>query len=165
MTQIEWLLQELHFEAEKTRKTLERVPEKEFAWRPHERSMTLQKLASHLGDLLEWAVPALTQTEIRFEMKGHKSWEGASRAEILAKFDSTHAAARKALANARDEDLTVPWSLIVDGKTLFTQPRGMVLRTMVFNHMVHHRAQLGVYLRMLGVPVPAVYGPSADERP
>jgi len=160
------LLPEFDHEMAGTRKTLERVPEDRLAWRPHAKSMTLGALASHLANLPSWTVPTIKQSSLDLAPGGvpMRQEERTSRQALLDHFDRHVAAGRAALVAASDETLQGPWSLLSNGKTYFTMPRIVVLRTFVMNHNVHHRAQLGVYLRQLDVPVPALYGPSADEQ-
>lgn len=162
------LLGEFDQEMASTRKTLERVPEDRFAWTPHEKSGSMVWLAGHLANLPSWASLTIDQDE--FDLApGGKSPEPppppTTTADLLDMFDKNAAAARAAIARATDEDLGRPWSLLQDGKTLMTVPKVAVLRSFVFNHMIHHRAQLGVYLRLNDIAVPSVYGPSADENP
>jgi uncharacterized damage-inducible protein DinB len=123
--------------------------------------MTLGQLASHIAEMPGWGIAGLTMDSL--EMAGYKPWEGATREEILAKFDGNVAGARAAIADADDAKFMSNWSLTSDGKTLMSMPRVAVVRTFVMNHVIHHRGQYTVYLRMTGVPVPSVYGPSADE--
>jgi uncharacterized damage-inducible protein DinB len=159
------LLQELEFETPATRKTLERVPEK-FDWAPHSKSMTMGRLAQHLSEIPDWAVKAITLDELDLAPPGappHKPPVATSTADVLAQFDKNIAAAKMALSGATDDHMVKPWSLKMAGKTILTLPRVAVVRNFVLNHTVHHRAQLGVYLRLNEVPVPSVYGPSADE--
>jgi uncharacterized damage-inducible protein DinB len=159
------LLHELEMEMPSTRKTLERIPEK-FDWAPHQKSMTLGRLAQHLSELPDWAVKAISLDELDLAPPGVQPpppQVATSREQVLANFDKNLAGARAALAGTNDEHLMKPWSLKMGGKTILTMPRVAVLRNFVLNHNVHHRAQLGVYLRLNNVAVPSVYGPSADE--
>jgi len=160
-------LAEFDVEAAGTRKVLERLPEDRFDFKPHEKSPTLGWLATHLAQLPEWG-PLLCAADAldlaRPEYQQHREPLKTVR-ELVAAFDKSSAALRAALERTTDEQMAQPWSLKMGDKTFFTQPRVSVLRGMVFNHAVHHRAQLTVYLRMNGVPVPALYGPSADESP
>jgi uncharacterized damage-inducible protein DinB len=158
----EWLLPEFDEEIAKTRTMLERVPEDKFGYAPHPKSMKLGRLASHLAEMPQWLVRALTTEafEPGPEMKG---FNGASRQAILDELDARAGAARAALAAASDEDLAVTWTFSWQGHVVFARPRRDVVRAMVFSHMIHHRAQLGVYLRLLDIPVPRTYGPSADS--
>jgi uncharacterized damage-inducible protein DinB len=159
------LLQELEYETPATRKTLERVPEK-LDWAPHTKSMTLGRLAQHVAEIPDWAVKAITLDELDLAPPGappQKPPVLTSAAELVAAFDKNIAAAKAALAGTNDDHMMKPWSLKMGGKTILTLPRVAVVRNFVLNHNVHHRAQLGVYLRLNNVPVPSVYGPSADE--
>ena len=160
------LLGEFDHEMANTRKTLERVPEDKFDWAPHPKSMKMGALAKHLAEMPGWMVETLQKDALDIAPA-----EGLTpappprnRQEVLALFDKNVAAARKALAAANDDaHLMKPWTLQATGKTIFSLPRIAVLRGFVMNHGIHHRAQLGVYLRLNNVPVPAIYGPSADE--
>lgn len=160
------LLPELDHEMAGTRRVLERVPDDRFDWKPHPKSMTLGRLASHLAELPVWGEGTMVVTELDIMPVGQPKQTGANlanRAEILALFDKSLAAARTAIGKGTDADFMVPWTLKKGGATIFTLPRIAVLRSMVLNHNVHHRAQLGVYLRLLDIPVPALFGPTADE--
>jgi len=158
------LLAEFDQEMAGVRKTLERVPEGKTDWTPHPKSMTMGRLAGHVAELPLWASETLKQDEM--EIGGEfKPFISSSPKELLAKFDEASAQARAAIAGASDADLMKPWTLKVRGQTAFTLPKIAVLRSFVMNHIIHHRGQLTVYLRLNDVPVPALYGPSADERP
>ena len=162
----EFLLPEFDQEMTITRKFLARVPEDKFAWKPHEKSMPLGHLAAHLAETPGWAVPTLKQDSLDLAPPGGPPFQPtrtSSRQETLDLFDANIAAGRDAIAGATDEELMKPWSLLMGGQVIFTMPRIGVMRSMIMNHIVHHRAQLGVYLRLNDVPVPATYGPSADE--
>jgi len=156
------ILPEFDHEMENTRKSLERIPEDKLGWKPHEKSATLGGLATHLATINGWADAIVGQDS--FDVKNAPP-PGTlkSRAEVLGEFDKNTASARKAIAGASDEQLMKPWSLLNQDKTIFTMPRIGVLRAFIMNHTIHHRAQLGVYLRLNNVPVPSIYGPSADE--
>jgi uncharacterized damage-inducible protein DinB len=159
------ILPELEHEMTSTRKVLDRVPDGRYDWKPHAKSMTLGRLASHLAELPGWGTYIMQVSELDIAPPGEKP-AGAnfgSKAEILALFDKNIAEAKAAIAAGSDADFMVPWTLKKAGNTIFTLPRVAVLRNMVLNHNVHHRAQLGVYFRLLEVAVPAIYGPSADE--
>jgi uncharacterized damage-inducible protein DinB len=162
----EVLLPEFDHEVIGTRKTLERVPEEKLGWKPHDKSRTLGELATHLAKIPTLAV-AVIDTESRDQAPGGvppaPPQPAKSRKELLEIFDKNVAAARKAIAEANDPHLLKPWSLLAAGKTIVTLPRIAALRTFVMSHSIHHRAQLGVYLRLNDVPVPSIYGPSADE--
>jgi uncharacterized damage-inducible protein DinB len=160
------LLPEFDHEMSNTRKTLERIPENDFTWTPHPKSMPLGRLAGHVAEMPGWVVPAIAQDSLDIAPPGSPRPQGAvvqSRQQALELFDKNVADARAAIAGATDEQLMKPWSLLVGGRTIFTMPKIAVLRSMVMNHTIHHRAQLCVYLRLNNIPVPALYGPSADE--
>ncbi len=160
------ILPEFDHEMANTRRSLERVPEDKFAWKPHEKSPNMGWLAGHIAVLPSWTRPALEQASIDIAPPGaqqNRSPEPKTSAELLAAFDKNVAEARALIASATDEQMMLPWTLLSGGQKVFTQPRFAVLRGFVLNHMIHHRAQLGVYLRLNNVPVPAIYGPSADE--
>lgn len=159
------LLPEFDHEINTTRRVLERVPEDRLDWQPHPKSMSLGRLASHLGNLLHWGQVIVEQDsfDVAPEGKPLRMEPLKTRQEILDLFDQNAALARQAIAGAADEQWHQPWSLLQQGSNIFTQPKIGVLRGMVLNHLIHHRGQLTVYLRLNDVPVPAVYGPSADE--
>lgn len=160
------LLPEFDHEMANTRKTLERVPEDKLDWKPHHKSWAMGGLATHISNLPSWAVFTINQDSLDLAPPGAEPFrlpEAKSRQEFLEMFDKNVADARAAIAGASDEHLFKPWSLLKGGNTLMTMPRVAVLRSFVMNHIIHHRAQLGVYLRLNDVPVPSIYGPSADE--
>ena len=160
------LLPEFDQEMANTRKTLERVPEDKFAWKPHPKSSSMIGLATHIVNMTGWAVDTMNKESFDVAPPGappYKEEPAASRAQLLEKFDQNVAAARSALAGASDEAFMKNWSLLAGGNALFPMPRVVCIRSFVMNHVIHHRAQLGVYLRMNDVPVPSIYGPSADE--
>lgn len=160
------ILPEFDHEMQNTRRTLERVPEGKADWAPHSKSMKMGRLAGHLAELPGWVVDALSKDSLDVRPAGgsqYKPFVMTSRQELLDTFDKNVAAGRGAIAAASDETMFKPWSLLAGGKTIFTLPRIGVLRGFVLSHVIHHRAQLGVYLRLNDVPVPAIYGPSADE--
>jgi uncharacterized damage-inducible protein DinB len=162
----EALLPEFDQEMVHTRKTLERVPDDKLGWKPHEKSMTMGRLATHVAETPGWTLPTIEKDSLDLAPPGApplKPTVANSRREMLEKFDREVAAARAAIAGATDDHLLKPWSLLMGGSTILTQTRMTVLRTWVMNHIIHHRAQLGVYLRLNNIPVPAIYGPSADE--
>ena len=160
------ILPEFDHEMANTRKTLERVPDGKFAWKPHEKSMTLGGLATHLANIPSWTAQTFDRDELDIAPPGQPPYrleEAKSRDALLEAFDKNVSSARAALEAATDENWKGKWSLLMTGKPIFTLPRTAVMRGFVMNHMIHHRAQLGVYLRLLDVPVPSIYGPSADE--
>jgi len=158
------MLQEFEQEASTTRRVLERVPTDKLAWKPHSKSMSLGALAMHIasgpGFLTGWA----TQDSVTFS--GGSSPDATSTAEILAAHDARAAQAKSNISSIGDANLGRMWEFKTpDGKTMMTMPKAALLRTLALNHIYHHRGQLSVYLRLLDVPVPSIYGPSADERP
>jgi uncharacterized damage-inducible protein DinB len=156
------LLPEFDHEMTTTRRLLERVPEDKFGWKPHAKSMTLGGLATHVANIVWWGEVTLDKPE--FNAEGQQvAAAAASRAELLQTFDKNVTATRASLAGKSDAELMAPWSLRNGKQTFFTMPKAVVWRSFVMNHLVHHRAQLSVYLRMNDVPLPAMYGPSADE--
>jgi len=161
------MLQEFESEAAITRKFLERVPEDKYGWKPHEKSMALGRLAGHLAEIGMWGEMTSKFNEIDIAPVGKepmKAVEATSAKQLLAEHDKNVTAFKSALANVTDTQMSEPWSLKGGGQTYFTIPKGVCLRNFVLNHNVHHRAQLGVYLRLLNIPVPTTYGPSADEQ-
>jgi uncharacterized damage-inducible protein DinB len=160
------ILPEFDQEMQSTRKVLERVPDDKLDWKPHARSRTIGWNANHLADLPEWGVTTLTQDQFDFAPVGGKRYEMPSfrtRREILDHYDRGVAALRKAIEGVRDDDLARNWTLLSGGNVIFSAPRAAVMRSFVFNHMIHHRAVLRVYLRLNDIPVPGMYGPSGDE--
>ena len=165
MTIAQQLLPEFDKEMGTTRRTLERVPNEKWEWRAHPKSSTMGSLAGHLSNIPTWTNHAidLDRLDIAPEGKPLRNPPISSREKILENFDRNVAAARAAIEGASDQHLGGGWTLISNGCPIFTLPRAAVLRSFVINHMIHHRAQLGVYLRLNDIPVPATYGPSADE--
>lgn len=160
------LLPEFEMEMVNTRKTLERVPDDKFGWKPHEKSMDMGTLAVHLATIPGWAGMTLNHDSFNLAPTDGEPFQmpvAKTTAELLALFDQGVSEARAALEAATDEQFMQPWSLLSGDVTHFTMPKIAVVRSFVMNHNVHHRAQLGVYLRLNDIPVPAVYGPSADE--
>jgi uncharacterized damage-inducible protein DinB len=160
------LEREFDSEVKRTRKVLEAIPEgADFGWKPHEKSMTLGRLAGHVTDFTgDWGLHTLTLDKLEFAAD-HK-WEQyvpESKAALLEKFDREHAAVRAALAATTPEKWDQHWQFIFGGQAWIDQPRIQVWREMVMSHLAHHRAQLGVYVRLLGGKLPGTYGPSADE--
>jgi uncharacterized damage-inducible protein DinB len=162
MAIVDALLPEFDHEVATTRTLLERIPEDKLAWRPHPKSMSLGGLATHLANLASWGQVTLDESSIDLATAGVVK-EAVSRAEVLAVFDRNAAATRASLAGKTDAELMAPWALKRHGSTLFTMPKASVWRSFVMNHLIHHRGQLTVYLRLQDVPLPSIYGPSADE--
>ena len=162
----ETLLPEFDQEMQNTRKLLECVPEDKPDYKPHEKSMTMARLAGHVAELPGWAVNTVNASELDLTPASGETFRACimtSRQQLLEVFDKNAAEARSAIASASDEHLHQLWSLIYKGKKVIEMPRAAVLRSMVMNHLIHHRAQLGVYLRLNNVAIPGMYGPSADE--
>ena len=164
MTIADLLLPEFDQEMATTRRVLERVPEDKFAWKPHAKSFSMGDLASHIANMVKWTNDTMNRVEFDLASVTPEEMNKAAknRAELLAWFDANVAAARAELAKP-DADYFVPWTLKNGNATFFTMPRYNCVRSFVLNHIVHHRAQLGVYLRMNDIPIPGAYGPSADE--
>ncbi|GAA4329341.1 DinB family protein [Flaviaesturariibacter amylovorans] len=158
------LLPELKYEAASTRRMLERVPFDKWSWKPHEKSMSLGELATHVADLVNWSAFTLETTEINWAEFKYNPPRPSNSEELLAIHDKNTAASVRALEGATDEQLMAPWTMRAGDQVYFTLPRIATIRTYAFNHVVHHRGQLSVYLRLLGVPVPGMYGPTADEQ-
>jgi uncharacterized damage-inducible protein DinB len=163
MTISEMLLPEFDMEMANTRKILDCVPEDKFTWKPHEKSFTLGRLASHVAEMPNWMIFTINQENLELT-PGQKPFNAQTKAALFEAFESNIASAREALAGASDDHLGKTWSLIYGGQTVFSMPRAGVLRNMVMSHMIHHRGQLSVYLRLLDVPIPGMYGPSADTK-
>ena len=159
----ELLLPEFDEEIKKTRTTLERVPSDNNDFAPHPKSMPLHKLAPHVAQLAGFGLTILTTPELDFAKSSFKPLPFESAAQLVSALEEGAAKVRTALQNTSDEAWTQPWKLSFQGKPIFEGPRFLAYRQMFLNHLVHHRAQLGVYLRLLGKPVPATYGPSADD--
>jgi uncharacterized damage-inducible protein DinB len=157
------MLREFDQEMAGLRKVLERVPEGKADWKPHAKSMALNRLATHLAELAGRFVDTLTMEGRSIDPRTMKPLTLTSTAEIVKLFDENAAKSRAALAATSDADMGKPWTFTVMGKVLFTGTRAEAYRIIAMNHILHHRAQLGVYLRLLDVPVPGLYGPTADE--
>jgi uncharacterized damage-inducible protein DinB len=160
------MLPEFDEEMKNTRKMLERVPDDKWSWKPHEKSGTMGWLAGHVGTVPEWIAMTIKTEELDYAPVDGPSYESpkiTNRKELLAAFDKASAEARAALASVSDQEIIKGWKLLAGGKEIFTLPRVACIRGMCMNHLIHHRAQLTVYFRLVGVPVPGMYGPSADE--
>jgi uncharacterized damage-inducible protein DinB len=160
------LLPEFDQEMANTRKVLDRIPEDKLDWKAHPKSNTIGWVSKHLADLPSWATETMKSESLDVAPAAgppFKLPEAKTKQAILELFDKNIAAARSAMSAASDADFMKPWTLLKTGQKLFTMPRIGVVRSMVINHMIHHRAILCVYLRLNNVPVPALYGPSGDE--
>ena len=166
MSLCDGLLNEFDHEMVNTRKMLERVPDEKFDWQPHVKSFPLGALAAHIANLPGFIKMMMTTDSFDVAtLGGEQPWKKVptTRQELLELFDANVAAARETLAAAKEEDFMQTWTLFNDGAVIFALPRVAALRTMAMSHLIHHRAQLGLYLRLNDVPVPGMYGPSADE--
>jgi uncharacterized damage-inducible protein DinB len=161
----EALLPEFDQEMASARRTLERIPEDQLGWKPHEKSMTLGRLAGHVAELPGFGATAIQTEELDFASRpaGWKPMVAESRKQVLELFDKTVADARAAIVATSDDQWGKPWRLSAGEKVFFSGSKIAAVRRMMMNHIIHHRAQLGVYLRLNNVAVPSLYGPSADE--
>lgn len=158
-------LGDLEMELETTRRLLSAIPTEHLAWRPHERSWTLGALAAHTVNLLHWQLLIIRQDEFDLaSAPAPSSVEPDSVEMLLRQFDERAVALQEAIAVIEEEVLSNPWTLRQGPSTIFSKPKALVLRQMGISHLIHHRAQLGVYLRLLGAPVPPSYGPTGDEK-
>jgi len=163
MTIAESFQQELAYESGNTRRMLERVPMEKSDWTPHPKSMTLGRLASHVAETTEWVGYTVERDELVLDPGQYKPKIYASTDEMVLAFDAACTAAMEALQGRDDATMMRTWRLIVGGQAVMELPKIVVLKSMVLNHMIHHRGQLSVYLRMNNVPLPGLYGPTADE--
>lgn len=166
MSYAESILPEFDQEMANTRKVLERIPDDKLDWKPHPKSHTIGWNAIHLAELPGWLTMVLNTTSLDIAPVGGEPYRSptlGSRREILETFDRNVAAARQAIVEVKDESVGVPWTLEQGGQPIFTMPRATVIRSMVLNHLIHHRAILLVYLRLNDIPIPGMYGPSGDE--
>jgi uncharacterized damage-inducible protein DinB len=159
------LLPEFDHEMGTTRRLLDRAPEARFGWKPHEKSMTLGGLSSHLANIPTWcsAILGAPVMDLATIPEDARPKPAVNRSDLLALFDRNVAAAREKLANVSDAEMMAPWTLKQGDQEIFTLPRVAALRSFVMNHSIHHRGQLSVYLRLNDVPLPSIYGPTADE--
>ncbi|MBV8846814.1 MAG: DinB family protein [Bryobacterales bacterium] len=157
------LIPEFDYEMANTRRTLERLPQDKLEFKPDPKSMPLGRLAGHIAEMVNWGAIVVQTDSLNLDGGNFQPFSPTTRQQLLAEFDKNVAAARGELEKAGDSQMMQNWSLIFQGKPVISMPRVAVVRSMVLNHIIHHRAQLTVYYRMNGVPVPALYGPSADE--
>jgi uncharacterized damage-inducible protein DinB len=157
------LIAEMEQEAATTRKCLERIPADKFDFKPHEKSFSMRSLAVHIAEMFAWTMPTVAQDALDFAAMDYKPAEPDDTAELVSLLDKNVAAAIEAIRSMPDEKWHESWSLKNGETTYFTMPKIAVMRSMVMNHIIHHRGQLSVYLRLCDIPVPALYGPSADE--
>lgn len=162
MTFLEFFLQQLEEEAVTTRKMLSRVPTDKFAWKPHERSMEMKRLAIHVAELPTWIPMTLNTDELDFAKNEYKQEPIQNTEELMDYFEKCLVKGREALRNGKEADLEKPWTLRNGEQVYSTSPKRDIIR-MSLSQIIHHRAQLGVFLRLLNIPIPGSYGPSADE--
>jgi uncharacterized damage-inducible protein DinB len=156
------LLTEYDHEMGTTRRLLERLPDDKLGWKPHEKSMALGELASHLGSIPNWGGWILNEPSFDLAAAPPRPLPRTSRADLLSLFDASTQETRN-LMNRGDEEYMARWTLKRGGHEMFSMPRIAAFRSFVINHTIHHRGQLSVYLRLNDIPVPAIYGPTADE--
>jgi uncharacterized damage-inducible protein DinB len=163
MKLVDSLRREFEGEMRTTRRHMERVPDAKWDWRPHAKSYTAGALASHLVDCAGWTSHIFTGDETDVDPATWEICRAGSTAELLEAFDAVVERCKGILAELKESDLERPWRLKVKGRQLFERPKGATFRDMTLNHLIHHRGQLTVYLRLLDVPVAGTYGPTADE--
>jgi uncharacterized damage-inducible protein DinB len=164
MSIAEKYLAELKQEAVTTRKILNVVPLEKGDWKPHTKNFSLLQLAAHVAELPNYLYITISQDELDFAKSDYKPSTPASNKELLSIFEKNLKNAEEALTNCSDEEMSKNWTMRSGETIYFSSPKESVIRSLCLNHLVHHRAQLGLYLRLLDVPVPGSYGPSADEK-
>lgn len=164
MKLIDSIIREFEHEAQTTRRHLERLPDDKLDWQPHKKSHTASGLASHIVECIRWGDSIFTQDEFNFDPATFKFYHAESVADLLKNFDEAVSASKTALANADEDALEKPWRLTMKGRTLVENTKADVFRDFVLSHLIHHRGQFSVYLRLLDVAVPGSYGPTADEQ-
>ena len=163
MNIVDALQKEFEHEAQTTRKLFERLPDDKLEWQPHPKSFTAAELASHITECVGWTVSIFNEDEIDIDPTTYKPYIAKSTAELLETFAENVARSKEALAGATEEILDKPWAFKVQGKVFSESTKAEVFRDVALSHVIHHRGQLSVYLRLLDIPVPGAYGPSADE--
>ncbi|MDX5347243.1 MAG: DinB family protein [Hymenobacteraceae bacterium] len=162
MSVMDLLAKELEQEAQTTRKMLERIPDNKYDWQPHEKNMTIRQLASHIAELPSWVEMTFNTSELDFAANPYTLPQINNTAELLAYFEKNLESGKAAFATAREEQLSDEWTLR-EGETVYMKSSKYHVLRMSLSQIIHHRAQLGVYLRLLNIPVPGSYGPSADD--
>lgn len=157
------LIGEMEHEAATARKCLERIPAEKFSWKPHEKSMTMGALAVHVAEMFGWTPATLLHPELDFAKFDYKPYEPATTEDLLEFFDKNVAEAIEVLKSTAEETFAENWTMRNGETVYFTMPKVVTMRSFVMNHIIHHRGQLSVYLRLNDIPVPSIYGPSADE--
>jgi uncharacterized damage-inducible protein DinB len=163
MNLIDPILAELTHEGATTRRLLERLPQDRLGWQPHQKSMTLGRLATHIAEIPGWVGSIVEKDEFDIGASGYVPPTLGSVAEIIALFDKSVAAATETLKRQGNDRLLAKWQLKKNGKLVVEMPRLGMIRSFLMNHLIHHRGQLSVYLRLQNVPLPSIYGPTADE--
>ncbi len=163
MTVAQSIIAEMKRESISTRTLLERVPDEHLDWKPHEKSMSMRGLASHIADSFKWLGGIVGQDELVFDPETFTPWTMSSKDDLLATFDKNVSDAATLLEDVTDEAMMGMWKMTAGGKTLVKSPRVAVVKMFAVNHHIHHRGQLDVYLRLKDVPLPQIYGPTADE--
>lgn len=163
MTTISSLVKEFEREARTTRKHLERLPDDKLAWRPHEKSFPAGMLASHIVECIRWTDSIFSHDELDIDPTTFSPYRATSSVELLATFDADVAVGKRAMERASDADIVLPWRLKIMGRQRFERSKEEVFRDFTLSHLIHHRGQFSVYLRLLDIPVPGSYGPTADE--
>ena len=162
MSMTQAMVHELQYEGANTRKILELIPEDKMDYKPHEKSYSMGDLGSHLAESLAWMKPTIEMDV--FDMDpNYQRFVASSKSEMLEAFDKNLAEALEILGKASDEAMMNNWTMKMGDQVLMEMPRGAVVRSFMLNHTIHHRAQLGVYLRLNDVPLPKIYGPTADD--
>ena len=164
MALVDGIIQELSHERIATREVLSRIPEDKWDWKPHEKSMELGRLGSHIAETYSWAASILEMDVFELDMESYVPFAAKSSAELLEAFDARVDEALSLLAGQSDEHLLATWKMVVGGNVMMEMPRIAVIRMFLISHTIHHRGQLTVYLRLNDVPLPSIYGPSADEQ-
>lgn len=163
MTAMQAVAEELAYESTLTREVLSRIPEDKFDYKPHPKSMPMIGIASHIAECFDWTEAMVNMDVFDLDMENYTPWAASSSAELLAKFDENLTKSLDLLRGCPDEKAFATWKMTVNGQPAMELPRIAVCKSMLVNHIVHHRAQIGVYLRLNDIPVPAIYGPSADD--
>jgi uncharacterized damage-inducible protein DinB len=164
MTMIDLLMSEVDNETRTTRRHLERLPDEKLDWRPHEKSFSARELASHIVECVRWAESIFSRDELDMDPIAYKSYQASSVGDLLKTFDEDVARCKQALASASEAMMMQPWRLKLRGKLKLERPKAAAFRDFTLSHVIHHRGQLSVYLRLLNVPVPGSYGPTADDQ-
>ena len=164
MKVMDWLAKQFDQETKTTRRHLERLPNDKFDWRPHEKSYTAGALASHLVQCVTWTTDIFAKNELNFDPATYKPYRAASSSELLEAYEKAVADGNRVLEGVDDEAAMQLWTLKFGERILFARPRLDVFRDFTLSHLIHHRGQFSVYLRLLNIPVPGSYGPSADDQ-